>query len=123
SPRPAAAGISSIALPPLSVRNRVPAGKGLVDQNDIVSDPLNALPGDVIFLPPAEQAEEPAGAVDHDGHHLTLRYPDIHIRRIAQPAAVADVDDLLPPQVLDSPLHRAPLPFPHSMRMKGCLIT
>ncbi len=91
--------ISPLSEPPLpfSVGYRVPAGKWLVDEDDVVSDALDALPGDVILLSPAEEAEKAAGPVDHQRHHLPLRHPHIHISHESQTAPVTDIDDLLAP--------------------------
>ena len=75
----------------------IPPLEGLVDKDDIVPDTLDAVPGDVELLPPAEQPEEATGAEDYDGHYLSLRHFHIHIPHKTQPAAVADVDDLLTP--------------------------
>ena len=72
----------------------VPTLEGFVDQNDIVSDPLNALPGDIKLLSPAKQSKEPAGTVNHNGNDLSLRNSDIHVRHKAQTTTVTDVDDL-----------------------------
>ena len=38
----------------------LPALEGLVDEDDVLSEPLDAVPGNVIILAPAEQTEEPA---------------------------------------------------------------
>ncbi len=101
----------SATLAPLPLQAGIPPLKGLVDEDDVVSDPLDALPGDVELLPPAEQAEKAARAVDDDGYHLPLRHPHVQVRHVAQAAAVADVDDLLAPEIPDPALHRAhPLP-------------
>ena len=75
----------------------IPPLEGLVDKDDIVPDTLDAVPGDVELLPPAEQPEEATGAEDYDGHYLSLRHLHIHIPHKAQSAAIADVDDLLAP--------------------------
>ena len=53
----------------------------------------------VLGLDPAKQPEKPAGTQDHDGQHLPLRDFHVHVRHIAQAAAVADVDDLLAAQL------------------------
>ena len=73
-----------------SAQAGIPPLKGLVDEDDVVSDPLDALPGDVELLPPAEQAEKAARAVDDDGYHLPLRHPHVQVRHVAQAAAVAE---------------------------------
>ena len=83
----------------------IPPLEGLVDKDDIVPDTLDAVPGDVELLPPAEQPEEATGAEDYDGHYLSLRHFHIHIPHKAQSAAIADVDDLFASQVLESALH------------------
>ena len=57
----------------------IPPLEGLVDKDDIVPDTLDAVPGDVELLPPAEQPEEATGAEDYDGHYLSLRHFHIHI--------------------------------------------
>ena len=51
----------------------LPALEGLVDEDDILPESLDAVPGDVVVLPPAEQAEEPAGAKDDQGLDGALR--------------------------------------------------
>ena len=51
----------------------LPALEGLVDEDDILTESLDAVPGDVVVLPPAEQAEEPAGAKDDQGLDGALR--------------------------------------------------
>ena len=51
----------------------LPALEGLVDEDDILTESLDAVPGDVVVLPPAEQAEEPAGAKDDQGLDDALR--------------------------------------------------
>ena len=83
--------------PPFPLRNGIPPLKRLVDEDDIVPDPLDTLPRNVVLLPPAEQPEKAVRAKDNDGHHLSLRHPHIHVRHIPKTAAVADVDDLLTP--------------------------
>ena len=69
----------------------------LVDENDVVPDALDAVPGNVKLLAPAEEAEEAGGAVDHNGRRLPLGDLDVYVPYQPQPAAVVDVDDLFPP--------------------------
>ena len=90
---------SPLSEPPLPfpVRYRVPAGKWLVDEDDVVSDALDALPGDIVLLSPAEESEKAVEPLDHQSHHLPLRHPHIHIPNKSQTAPVADIDDLLAP--------------------------
>ena len=45
-------------------RAGIPALDRLVDEDDVVSDPLDAVPGDIVLLSPAEQAEKAGGAVN-----------------------------------------------------------
>ena len=98
-------------LLPLPLQPGIPPLEGLVDEDDVVPDPLDALPGDVVLLSAAEEAEKPAGAVDDDGRHLPLRYDHLQVRHVSQSASIADVDDLLALEIPDPALHRAhPLP-------------
>ena len=69
----------------------------LVDEDDVVPDALDAVPGDVVLLPLPEEAEKAIRPVYDDRHHLALRDADVHIRLVAQAAAVANIDDLLAP--------------------------
>ena len=77
----------------------LPALEGLVDEDDVLSEPLDAVPGNVIILAPAEQTEEPAGAKDDQGLDGPLRDAELQVSHAAQTAAVADVDDLLAAQL------------------------
>ena len=79
-----------------------------LSEDDIVSNSLDTVPGNVVFLPPAEQSEKAARAIDHDGDYLPLRHPDLHISHATETAAVADVDDLLAPQIPNPALHGIP---------------
>ena len=88
-----------------AVRRDVPALKGLVDENDVVPEFLYALPGYVVILSPAEQAEKPAWAKYDQRPYLSLRQLYLHIPHAAQPAAVAEVDDLLAPQLCETIQH------------------
>ena len=95
------------------VRRPVPPLKGLVDQHDVVPELLHAVPWDVVVLSPAEQAEEAAGAEHDDGLHRSLRQTDLQVSHIAQLAAVAEIDDLLPPQLEKS--------YKHISHLKGSI--
>ena len=98
-PGSAPAAALFILLPPL---------EGLVDEDDIVPEPLHAVPRDAEILPPAEQAEEAAGAEHDEGLDLSLRDLQLQIPHEAQPPPVADIDDLLAPQVRKSFHHAVP---------------
>ena len=104
-----------------AVRRDVPALKGLVDEDDVVSDPLDALPGDVELLPPAEQAEKPARAKYDQRPPLSLRQLYLHIPHAAQPTPIAEVDDLLAPQLCETIQHSIhPCGHPMSPGSKMC---
>ena len=91
---------------PLSLILRaIPPLKGLVDQYDIISELLDAVPWDIVVLSSAEQAEEAAGAEYDDGFHRALRQTDLQIAHIAQLTAVAEIDDLLASQLAKSHKH------------------
>ena len=79
---------------------------GLVDEDDVIPDPLDAVPRDVVLLSPAEQPEKTGGTVDDQGCRLAVRHPEVHVPHKAQPPAVRNVDDLFPPQ----------FPYPHLRR-------
>ena len=71
----------------------------------------NTLPWDAVFLSPAEQPEKAVRPGNDECGELPVRQPAFHVAHIAQAAAVADVDDLLAPEIPDPALHRAhPLP-------------
>ena len=82
--------------------------EGLVDEDNIAAKALDTLPRDVEVLSPAEEAEEAAGAENHDALDAALRDADLHIPHIAQPAAVADIDDLLAPHQCKAIDHSIP---------------
>ncbi len=102
--------LPSAPLAPLPIQHRVPALEGLVDQDDVVPDALDAVPGDIELLPGAEESKEPGGAVDHDGHCLPLRHLEVHVAHGTQTGAVMNVDNLLAAEVPESQL-RCPHPF------------
>jgi hypothetical protein len=84
-------------------RRIVPALEGLINQNDVVAKPRDAVPRYVVILSPAEQAKETAGAKYNERLYLSLRDFQLQIADIAKTASVADVDDLFAPQ------HRKPI--------------
>lgn len=92
----------------LSFRLLLVPGKGFIDQNDVIADTGDAVPGDIKLLPPAKQPEKAAGSINDNGTYLSLRDPDIHVRHRSQAAAIGDVDDLLAPKILDPALHSPP---------------
>jgi len=77
------------------------AAEGFIHQNDVVSEPLDAVPRDIIVLSPAEQSEKSAGAKDDDGLHCPLGETQLNIPHIPQAAAVTEIDDLLAPQLAE----------------------
>ena len=95
--------------PPFLFQVRIPPLEGLVDEDNVIPDALDALPGNVKLLSPAEESKKPAGTVDHNGDHLSLRDTDVHVGHEAKPAAVTNVDDLLTPQIPDPALHHPSL--------------
>jgi len=97
------------ASPPFALQSRIPPLKGFVDENNVVPDPLDTLPRNVVFLSPAEQAKEAVRSEYNNGAHLSLRQFNFHIPHIAQPTAVADVNDFLSPYIPDSASHSARL--------------
>ena len=104
-----------------AVGRDVPALKGLVDENDVVPEFLYALPGYVVILSPAEQAEKPAWAKYDQRPYLSLRQLYLHIPHAAQPAAVTEVDDLLAPQLCETIQHSIhPCGHPMSPGSKMC---
>ena len=108
----------SVPAAALAVTARLPALEGLVDEDDIVPETLDTLPGNIEILPLAKQAEEAARAKDHDAFHAALRDADLHISHIPQPAAVTDIDDLLAPQKRKTIHHSFP---PHPQVMHGVI--
>lgn len=86
--------------------------EGLVDENDIIPDLLDALPRNAILLSPAEQPEEAIRSRNDEGGKLSVRQPAFHVAHIAQAAAVADVDDLLAAEVGKAAVHCAFPPVP-----------
>ena len=91
---------------PLSLILRaIPSLKGLVDQYDIISELLDAVPWDIVVLSSAKQAEEAAAAEYDDGLHRALRQTNLQIAHIAQLTAVAEIDDLLSSQLAKSHKH------------------
>ena len=67
-----------------------------------------AVPRDVEILPAPEQSEKPARPEHDDALHRALRHLHVQIAHAAQPAPVAQVDDLLAPQVRKSFHHAVP---------------
>ena len=84
--------------------------KGFVNQNEIVSDLLDAVPRDVIFFAP-QQAEKAALAIGDDCADPPLRQHQVHILSVTDALAVTNIDNLLASQVRDSALLGMP-PFP-----------
>ena len=81
---------------PFQTRSGEAAVVGLdVYQNNVRADLADAVPRDHEIIVSAEHTEKAAGAGDDDGHHISLRYADLHIGNEPQPAAVCDADDLL----------------------------
>ena len=69
----------SESFPPFSLQRRVPVLHRLVDENDVVPDPLNTVPGDIVFLSPAEQSEKAGRAINDERCRLPVRHMKIHI--------------------------------------------
>ena len=63
-------------------------------QYNIRTDALDTVPGDHKIVPVPQNAEKPAGARNHNGADLPLRHFDFCIVNKAQPAPVADTNDL-----------------------------
>ena len=93
----------------LSIRSGLAALKGFVNQDNVIPDLLNTVPWDIELLSPAEQAEEAARPINNYRTDLPLRKPKIQIGYISQPAAIADVNDLLAPQIAHPALHSSHL--------------
>ena len=81
--------------------------EGLVDEDDVVAELLNAVPRDIKILSAAEQPEEPARPKDDDALHRALRHLYVQIAHTAKAAAVTEIDDLLAPQHGKFTQHRA----------------
>ena len=81
--------------------------EGLVDEDDVVAELLNAVPRDIKILSAAEQPEEPARPKDDDALHCALRHLYVQIAHTAKAAAVTEIDDLLAPQHGKFTQHRA----------------
>jgi hypothetical protein len=67
---------SSLFLPFLAV---IGASEGLIDQNNVITEALDAVPWDIIVLSPAKQSEESAGAKDDEGLGRTLRQTQFNV--------------------------------------------
>ena len=81
--------------------------EGLVDEDDVVAELLDAVPRDIKILSAAEQPEEPARPKDDDAFHRALRHLYVQIAHTAKAAAVTEIDDLLAPQHGKFTQHRA----------------
>ena len=100
--------ISSKFSPPFSIPIHFSAGKRFVDEDDIIPDALDTIPGDIELLSPAKKPEEAARTIDDDGGHLSLWDTDIDISYQPQSASIADIDDLLTAKVPEPALHKHP---------------
>ena len=66
-----------------------------VHQNDVRTDPADAVPGDAKVLLFAHQTEKTAGAGDDNGADLPIGHLHHYIGNKPQPSAVVDTDDFL----------------------------
>ena len=66
-----------------------------VHQNDVRTDPADAVPGDAKVLLFAHQTEKTAGAGDDNSADLPIGHLHHHIGNKPQPSAVVDTDDFL----------------------------
>ena len=97
--------VLSFSPPAPALRGRRRRGEGFVDEDDVIPDALDALPGEIVLLSPAEKPEKAAGPEHDQCRHLPLWHPDLHIPHEAQAAAIPDVDDLPAPQLHHPALH------------------
>ena len=100
--------LSEQPFAPSAVLIRRTALRRFGDEDNIVSDLLDAVPGDVILLPPAKEAEKPAGSRDDQRCYPSLRDQHLYVAYKPQTAAVTNVDDLFVPQFHHSALHLHP---------------
>jgi len=103
------------------LQHRITALEGLIDQNDVVSDALDAFPRNVVFFSPAEQSKKFARTINNDGTDLSVRQPDLHIRNKAKAAPIADIDNFFATHIPYSAVHPHPLPQ-NSMQAAECPI-
>ena len=93
----------------------LPAGTaGLIqlglNENNVRADTADLLPRDNIVISAAEQAEQAARhGHDERGHAAALQID--HVRHAAEPAAVADIDDLAAAQRGKPVFHRITCPI------------
>ena len=70
-----------------------------VHQNDVRTDPADAIPGDNKVVPATPKTEMPAGSRDDNGGDPALRQLDLGIGNKAQPPPVTYTDNFLAVQV------------------------
>ena len=70
-----------------------------VYQNDVRADLFDAVPGNDVVVPAARNAQQTAGAGDHDGADIAVRDLNLDISDESQPLPRAGADDLLALQV------------------------
>ena len=58
------------------------------DQHNIRPHPADPAPGNDIIIPPAKQAEKPAGPRYHDGYNVSCGNLHTGIGNVSQPAAI-----------------------------------
>ena len=63
-------------------------------QNDVRTDPPDAVPWDDIVLFVPQKSEKTAGSGNNDGEDMSIRQIDAGIGDISQPLSVTDTDDL-----------------------------
>jgi len=79
--------------------------KRLVDKHNIISEFPDTVPWYIVILSPAKEPEKAARAKNNDRLHCSLRQADLQISHITQLAAVAEIDDLLAPELAKSYKH------------------
>ena len=107
---------------PLSLWIGLPPLEGLLDQDDIVPNLLDTVPGDNVVLPPAEQSKKPAGARHDQGGYLPIRQLNLHLAHVDPAAAVVDIDDILVAQLHHPALLHPITPLLQGMQAHGCPI-
>ena len=91
-----------------------------VYQNDVGADPLDAIPGDDIVIPPPHKTQMPAGSGDDNGGDAAVAQVDPCVGNEAQSPAVADADDFLAVQIREFGHTQPPIKcLVKDMRRKG----